>query len=124
MNGKDPLSQKVIGAAIEVHRALGPGLLESAYEVCLCLELTKAGVTFKRQVEMPVSYKGKRIDCGYRADLIIEGTLLVELKSVDRLLPIHQAQLLTYLKLSGIRTGLLINFNSKVLKDGIKRLVN
>ena len=124
MNGKDPLSQKVIGAAIEMHRALGPGLLESAYEVCLCLELTKAGVTFKRQVEMPVSYKGKRIDCGYRADLIIEGTLLVELKSVDRLLPIHQAQLLTYLKLSGIRTGLLINFNSKVLKDGIKRLVN
>ena len=124
MNGKDPLSQKVIGAAIEVHRALGPGLLESAYEVCLCLELTKVGVTFKRQVEMPVSYKGKRIDCGYRADLIIEGTLLVELKSVDRLLPIHQAQLLTYLKLSGIRTGLLINFNSKVLKDGIKRLVN
>ncbi len=124
MNGKDPLSQKVIGAAIEVHRALGPGLLESAYEVCLCLELTKAGVTFKRQVEMPVSYKGKRIDCGYRVDLIIEGTLLVELKSVDRLLPIHQAQLLTYLKLSGIRTGLLINFNSKVLKDGIKRLVN
>ena len=124
MNGKDPLSQKVIGAAIEVHRALGPGLLESAYEVCLCLELTKAGVTFKRQVEMPVSYKGKRIDCGYRADLIIEGTLLVELKSVDRLLPIHQAQLLTYLKLSGIRTGLLIKLNSKVLKDGIKRLVN
>ena len=124
MNGKDPLSQKVIGAAIEVHRAFGPGLLESAYEVCLCLELTKAGVTFKRQVEMPVSYKGKRINCGYRADLIIEGTLLVELKSVDRLLPIHQAQLLTYLKLSGIRTGLLINFNSKVLKDGIKRLVN
>ena len=124
MNGKDPLSQKVIGAAIEVHRALGPGLLESAYEVCLCLELTKVGVTFKRQVEMPVSYKGKRIDCGYRVDLIIEGTLLVELKSVDRLLPIHQAQLLTYLKLSGIRTGLLINFNSKVLKDGIKRLVN
>ncbi len=124
MNGKDPLSQKVIGAAIEVHRALGPGLLESAYEVCLCLELTNVGVTFKRQVEMPVSYKGKRIDCGYRADLIIEGTLLVELKSVDRLLPIHQAQLLTYLKLSGIRTGLLINFNSKVLKDGIKRWVN
>ena len=124
MNGKDPLSQKVIGAAIEVHRALGPGLLESAYEVCLCLELTKVGVAFKRQVEMPVSYKGKRIDCGYRVDLIIEGTLLVELKSVDRLLPIHQAQLLTYLKLSGIRTGLLINFNSKVLKDGIKRLVN
>jgi GxxExxY protein len=124
MNGKDPLSEKIIGAAIEVHRALGPGLLESAYEECLCLELTKAGVTFKRQVKMPVAYKGKRIDCGYRADLIIDGALLLELKSVDRLLPIHQAQVLTYLKLSGIRTGLLINFNSKVLKDGIKRLVN
>ena len=120
---KDPLSEKVIGAAIEVHRNLGPGLLESAYEECLCYELNKTGIAFQRQTEIPINYKGDNIDCGYRADLVIEGDLLVELKAVDKLLPIHQAQVLTYLKLSGIRTGLLINFNTMVLKDGIKRLV-
>ena len=120
---KDPLSEKVIGAAIEVHRHVGPGLLESAYEECLCHELVKAGLSFKRQVEMPISYKGQDIDCGYRADLIVENTLLVELKAVEKLLPIHQAQVLTYLKLGRLSTGLLINFNSTLLKDGIKRFV-
>ena len=120
---RDPLSEKAIGAAIEVHRYLGPGLLESAYEECLCHELAKAGLSFKRQVEMPISYKGQDIDCGYRADLIVENTLLVELKAVEKLLPIHQAQVLTYLKLGRLSTGLLINFNSTLLKDGIKRFV-
>ncbi len=121
---KDPLSDKVIGAAIEVHRVLGPGLLESAYEQCLCHELTERGVVFERQVPIPVSYKGIGIECGYRADLVIERTLLVELKAGERILPIHHAQVLTYMKLSGIRTGLLLNFNTKVLKDGIKRFVD
>ena len=120
---RDPLSEKAIGAAIEVHRYLGPGLLESAYEECLCHELAKAGLSFKRQVDMPISYKDQDIDCGYRADLIVEKTLLVELKAVERLLPIHQAQVLTYLKLGRYPTGLLINFNSTLLKDGIKRFV-
>ncbi len=119
----DVLTEKVIGLAIEVHRQLGPGLLESAYEECLCLELKEAGFAFRRQVPLPVSYKSVRLDCGYRIDIVINGQLIVELKTVERLMPIHDAQLLTYMKLSGIRTGSLLNFNSAVLKDGIRRLM-
>jgi GxxExxY protein len=119
----DRLTEKVIGLAIEVHRQLGPGLLESAYEECLCLELQEAGLTFRRQVPLPITYKSVRLDCGYRLDLVIEDQLILELKSVEGLLPIHEAQVLTYMKLSGVRTGLLLNFNSAVLKNGIRRLM-
>ena len=117
------LTQLIIEAAIEVHRVLGPGLLESVYEICLCYELEKRGIFFERQKSLPVSYKGIMLDCGYRIDLIVNHSVIVELKSVDALLPVHEAQLLTYLKLSGLRTGLLLNFNSRLLKDGIKRMV-
>ena len=120
---RDALTGKVIGFGIEVHRETGPGLLESAYEECLAYELSLAGLVFKRQHPLPVVYKEFRLDCGYRLDLAIEDTLILELKSVASLLPVHEAQLLTYLKLSGIPTGLLINFNVPVLKSGIKRLV-
>ena len=120
---RDPLTQKVIGSAIEVHRHLGPGLLESAYEECLCWELKQAGLAVRRQVSLPVVYKEVKLDVGYRLDLVVEDRLVIELKTVERLLPIHEAQLLTYLKLSGLKTGLLLNFNPAVLKDGIKRLV-
>lgn len=106
--GKDGLSRAVIGAAIDVHRALGPGLLESAYEECLCHELTLRGIPFHRQVSQPVTYKGVKLDCGYRLDLVVEDRLIVEVKAVDALHPIHTAQLLTYLKLSGHRVGLLL----------------
>jgi GxxExxY protein len=119
----DSLTQKIIGFAIEVHRHLGPGLLESAYEECLCFELKEAGISFDRQVLLPVTYKSVRLDCGYRIDVVVEKAVVLELKTVERLLPIHEAQLLTYLKLSGIKTGLLLNFNSAVLKDGLRRLV-
>ena len=119
----DRLTEKVIGLAIEVHRQLGPGLLESAYEECLCLELQEAGLAFRRQVPLPITYKSIRLDCGYRLDLLIEDQLILELKSVEGLLPIHEAQVLTYMKLSGVRTGLLLNFNSAVLKNGIRRLM-
>ena len=119
----DRLTEKVIGLAIEVHRQLGPGLLESAYEECLCLELQEAGLAFRRQVPLPITYKSARLDCGYRLDLVIEDQLILELKSVEGLLPIHEAQVLTYMKLSGLRTGLLLNFNSVVLKSGIRRLM-
>jgi GxxExxY protein len=119
----DALTEKVIGFAIEVHRQLGPGLLESAYEECLCFELKQAGITFRRQVALPVTYKSIQLDCGYRLDLVLESQLILELKTVERLLPIHEAQLLTYLKLSGIRIGLLLNFNTAVLKDGMRRLM-
>jgi GxxExxY protein len=119
---RDSLTEKVIGAAIEVHRALGPGLLESAYEECLCYELSSIDLQFKRQVDLPVIYKKVKLDCGYRMDLVIENNLIVEIKTVEKILAIHQAQLLTYLRLSGCRTGLLINFNVPVLKDGIKRM--
>jgi GxxExxY protein len=119
----DRLTEKVIGLAIEVHRQLGPGLLESAYEECVCLELQEAGLAFRRQVPLPITYKSIRLDCGYRLDLLIEDQLILELKSVESLLPIHEAQVLTYLKLSGLRTGLLLNFNSAVLKTGIRRLM-
>jgi GxxExxY protein len=119
----DQLTEKVIGLAIEVHRQLGPGLLESAYEACLCLELQEAGLAFRRQVPLPITYKSVRLDCGYRLDLAIEDQLILELKAVEGLLPIHEAQLLTYMRLSGIRTGLLLNFNSSVLKNGMRRLM-
>ena len=120
---RDPVTDRIIGLSIEVHRGLGPGLLESAYEECLCYELSQARVPYRRQVALPVSYKGVRLNCGYRADVVVEDNVIVELKTVERLLPIHKAQLLTYLRLSGIRTGLSLNFNSPVLKDGIHRLV-
>ena len=119
----DDLSNKVIGCALNVHRELGPGLLESTYEQCLCYELSKAGIQFERQKELPVRYQEVDIDCGYRIDLLIEGALIIELKSVDKLERIHEAQLLTYMKLSTIEIGLLINFNSVLLRDGIRRMV-
>ena len=119
---RDSLTEKVIGAAIAVHRALGPGLLESAYEECLCYELSDAGLVFKRQVQLPVSYKMVKLDCGYRMDIVVSESLVLEIKTVEKLLPIHQAQLLTYLRLSGLHTGLLINFNVPILKNGIKRM--
>ena len=116
------ITGEIIGAAIEVHKILGPGLLESAYEECLCHELTLRGLQFERQKELPIDYKGNRLDCGYRMDLVVAGNVIVELKACDNLLPIHAAQLLTYLKLTGLKIGLLINFNVAMLKDGIKRL--
>ena len=119
----DALSNRVIGCALEVHRNLGPGLLESTYEQCLAHEFRMADMPFKLQYPLPVEYKGMKLDCGYRIDLLVDDSLIVELKSVDRLLPIHQAQLLTYMKLSGISIGLLINFNVEYLKQGIKRMV-
>lgn len=118
------LTERVIGACIEIHRALGPGLLESAYEECLCHELSVAGIKFERQKPLPVRYKKVNLECGYRLDLVVEQKLIVELKAVESLLPIHEAQLLTYLKLSGLTLGLLINFNVPVLKSGIKRIAN
>ena len=119
----DLLTEKIIGFAIEVHRHLGPGLLESAYEECLCYELTQSGLVFRRQVPLPIVYKGVHLDCGYRLDLVIEQQVILELKTVERLLPIHDAQLLTYMKLSSIPTGLLLNFNTPILKDGLRRLM-
>jgi GxxExxY protein len=106
-----------------VHRALGPGLLESAYEACLCFELSENRIPHRRQVPLPVTYKSVNLDCGYRLDLVVDDHLVLELKTVDRLLPIHEAQLLTYRKLGGFDTGLLLNFNAPVLKDGLKRMV-
>lgn len=117
------LTKSVIGCAIEVHRALGPGLLESAYEICLCRELSLRNLPFECQKPLPLTYKGVKLDCGYRADVIVDGHVLVEVKSVDELAPIHDAQLLSYLKLSGLRVGLLINFNVRVLTHGIRRKV-
>src|SRR5437868_6364166 len=118
------LSEKVIGAAIEVHRHLGPGLLESAYEECLCFELSRLRLHFGRQVHLPVNYKGLHLNCAYKMDLLVEDTVIVELKSVEELLPIHRAQLLTYPKASQKAVGLLINFNVEVLKDGLERIVH
>lgn len=117
------LSSRVIGCAIEVHRGLGPGLLESSYEQCLTHELTLANVAFKVQEDIPVLYKGVKLDCGYRADLLIEDALLVELKSVEQFMRVHEAQLLTYMKHARVNVGLLINFNVPVLKQGLKRYV-
>jgi GxxExxY protein len=122
-NGKDRRTAPIIGAAIEVHRALGPGLLESAYEECLCHELHLRGLRFERQVDLPISYKGLLLGCGYKIDLIVEQEVILELKALEAILPVHEAQLLTYLKLSGKHVGLLINFNTPVLTRGIKRFV-
>ena len=116
------LSGRVIGCAIEVHRHLGPGLLESAYEDCLCHELSLDSIGFERQVTLPISYKGLSVPGAYRMDLVVEGQVIVEIKAADRLVQAYEAQLLTYLRLSGLRVGLLLNFNQAVLKDGIKRL--
>ncbi len=118
------VSGLVIGAAIAVHRELGPGLLESAYEACLVYELRQRGVGVEQQVAQPVFYKGLQLECGYRLDLLVENQVIVELKAVESMLPIHEAQLLTYLKLRQLRLGLLINFNVPILKQGIKRLLN
>jgi GxxExxY protein len=114
---------QIIGAAIEVHKALGPGLLESAYEECLCHEFHLRQMHYRRQHALPVEYKGVKLDCGYRIDLLVEDLVILELKSVDSLQSIHEAQLLTYLKLTGLKVGLLINFNVPVLKQGIRRLM-
>ena len=123
MKNVNDITEAIIGAAIEVHRALGAGLLESAYQKCLCRELTLRGVAFECEVPLPVSYKGVELDCGYRIDLLVCGQVVVEIKSVEKLERIHDAQLLTYLRLGGRKVGLLINFNVPVLKDGIRRKV-
>ncbi len=117
------LTNEILGAAIDVHRALGPGLLESAYQACMCRELTLRKVPFRSQVLLPVHYKGVHLECGYRIDLVVDERAIVELKSVERLAPIHESQLLTYLRLSKIRVGLLINFNVPLLPKGITRRV-
>lgn len=117
------LTEAVIGAAIEVHRHLGPGLLESAYLQCLCRELGLRGIPFAKEHPLPVNYKGELIDCGYRLDLLVDGRLVVELKSIDKIIAIHEAQLMSYIRLGGWHVGLLINFNVQLLKDGIRRRV-
>lgn len=122
MQGK-ALTGEVIGAAIEVHKTLGPGLLESAYEECLCREFDIRGISYERQKELPIEYKGVELDCSYRLDVVVAKSVILELKACESLEPIHEAQLLTYLRLTGIKTGLLINFNVPVLRDGIRRLV-
>jgi GxxExxY protein len=118
------LTGQIFGAAIEVHKQLGPGLLESTYQACLCHELELRGISFECQKPLPLEYKGIRLECGYRIDLLVAGSVIVEIKSVEGLAPIHEAQLLTYLKLTGIKVGFLINFNVVVLKQGIRRLVH
>ena len=125
-NGEDinKITEAIIGSAITVHKALGPGLLESAYEACLVYELAQRGLKVERQKALPVVYREVRLDCGYRIDLLVEGCVVVELKSVETVAPIHEAQLLCYLRLSGSHVGLIINFNVRLLKDGIVRLVN
>lgn len=119
----DELSKRVIGCALEVHKNLGPGLLEPTYEQCLAHELKCAGIPFMLQHPLPVNYNGIKLDCGYRVDLFVDNKIIVELKSVDKVLPIHQAQLLTYMKLAGVKIGLLMNFNVRFMREGIKRLV-
>ena len=121
--GVNQITQEVIGAAIAVHRVLGPGLLESAYQECLCQELAFRGVPFERQVPIPLEYRGTRLECGYRLDILVARTVVVEVKSIEAIAPIHEAQLLTYLRLGGSQIGLLINFNVVVLKEGIRRRV-
>lgn len=118
------ITEAVIGAAIDVHRALGPGLLESAYEACLAFELAERGLKVEQQKPLPLVYRQVKLDAAYRLDLLVEEEVIVEVKAVDRLLPIHQAQVISYLKLSGSRVGLLINFNVKVLRNGVRRIVN
>ena len=119
----DELTHETIGSAIEVHRHLGPGLLESSYQECLCHELRLRGIEFRRELELPVQYKGIKLQCGYRADVLVGDLVLVELKSIQAIHPVHEAQLLTYLRLGGWKVGLLINFNVAVLKDGIRRRI-
>lgn len=119
----DPLTRRIIGAAIEVHRRLGPGLLESTYETCLCYELDLTGLKVKRQIPVPIFYRDVKLDSGYRIDMIVEDEVILEIKSVTNLLPVHEAQLISYLKHNGGGRGLLINFNVKLLKSGIKRLI-
>ncbi len=121
---ENEITERIIGAAIEVHRHLGPGLLESAYAECLCYELARGGLSFKREVPMPIRYKDILLEAAYRMDLLVEDTVVVEVKSVEAMIPIHSAQVLTYLKLSGKPVGLLINFDVPILKDGLKRIVN
>jgi GxxExxY protein len=118
----DPLTQKTIGCAIEVHRQLGPGLLESTYEQCLAYELTQVGLNFEVQCPIPIEYKDIDLNCGYRVDFLVEESLVVEIKAVEHLLRIHEAQVITYIKLADVSAGLLINFNVKLLRDGIRRL--
>jgi len=120
----DEISHRIIGAAIEVHRHLGPGLLESAYQSCLAFELKQLGVKLEEQKPLPVVYKQVRLDCGYRLDLVVEDEIIVEIKAIEKLLPIHEAQLLSYLRLAKKRVGLLMNFHVPVLKNGLKRIVN
>jgi GxxExxY protein len=122
--GLDALTKSIIGAAIDVHRALGPGLLESAYESCLSFDLLARGLSIERQMTMPLTHKGTRLDCGYRVDLMVKNEVIVEVKAIEQLLPIHAAQLLSYLRLSGLRVGLLINFDVTALNRGIRRVVN
>lgn len=119
----ESLATQVVDAAVKVHKALGPGLLESVYEICLCHELSLRGIPFQRQVELPVCYEGIRLEAGFRIDILVDSCLVVELKTVDSLSPLHEAQLLTYLKLSNNRLGLLLNFNVPIMKQGIKRLI-
>jgi len=123
VDAEQTLTRAIISAAIDAHRALGPGLLESAYQACLCRELELHNLRFRQQVELPLVYKEVKLDCGYRIDFVVEEKVVLELKAVETILPVHQAQLLTYLRLSGLRVGLLINFNVPVLKDGIRRRV-
>ncbi len=120
----DKITEKIIGVSIDIHRELGPGLLESTYESCLVYGLMETGLKVEQQKPLPVVYKGVKLDCGYRLDLLVEEEVIVELKSVEKILPIHKAQLLSYLKLSGCKVGLLINFNVELLKSGIQRIVN
>lgn len=120
----DLITRRIIGAAIEVHRHLGPGLLESAYEKCLAFELRERGLKVDEQKPLPVIYKGVGLDCGYRLDLVVEDEVVVEIKAIEHLAPIHEAQLLSYLRLSGKHVGLLINFHVRILKNGLKRIVN
>jgi GxxExxY protein len=127
MNEKDRLDQitrNIIGAAIEVHKTLGPGLLESAYEVCLAHELRQLGYKIEQQKPLPVIYKDVKLDCGYRLDLVVEDAVIVEIKAIEQLAPIHDAQVISYLRLADRRVGLLINFHVRLLKDGVKRIVN
>jgi len=123
-NSINTLTRTILGACFEVHSELGPGLLESAYEECLCFVLHQRGIEFQRQVPMPVLFRGHRLDCGFRLDLLVEKQVVVEIKAVERLLPVHDAQLLTYLKVSALQVGLIINFNTCSLRDGVRRKVH
>jgi len=123
-SAENELTDRIIGAAIEVHRHLGPGLLEAVYEECLCYELSQMGLRFNRQVHLPINYKGIKFESAYKMDLVVEDAIVIEIKAIEELLPVHAAQLLTYLKSSNKRVGLLLNFNVPILKSGLKRIVN